>query len=94
MFIFEKYKATKVRVSHYGRYDVEYDDGDTDFGLGIDQIQHFKPFKVGELIEANDGNGIWKESEILVEHNDGTFDVFYGFHTRMRILHVSILRFE
>lgn len=82
----------KIRlVNRDGTFDIRYDDGDTEQGVGAKSIRALagagKPVKaaaaessysVGDEVEVNfKGKGRWFKGKIHFVHRDGTFDVRY-----------------
>jgi len=57
-------------------YDVMYDDGETDYDLCRRCVRRFRPFEVGEDVEARIEADVYEHAKILaVSEDDDTCDI-------------------
>ena len=83
------YKAKVTRVNGNGTFDVLYEDGDRERGIGSENIRHpggsasqhsgsSQSLALEDKVEVNfGGRGKWYKGKISHVHSNGTFDVLY-----------------
>jgi hypothetical protein len=83
VFSVEWYKGTIASVNpDADTFDVEYDDGEMDEGLGRHCVRAYKPFGVGELAAVRNEDMVFYNVRVVEVHADGTVDIdtpVFGF---------------
>jgi hypothetical protein len=76
VFSAEWYKGTIASVNpDADTFDVEYDDGEMDEGLGRHCVRAYKPLEVGELAAVRNEDMVFYDGRVVEVHADGTVDI-------------------
>ena len=78
----EWYKGTVARIiskeNSKNRYDVLYDDGDTDWGLPQRCLREYVPLTAGEVVEAMIEDEVWEQGVIINARSGGLYDLKFN----------------
>ena len=72
------FPGTIAAVNADGTYDVHYDDGDVEHGVGAALIMKVETFDTGAVVEARHGSGgLYYPGRVVRAHSDNTYDIDY-----------------